>query len=261
MPNETHIMRGICSVAGPQWGCVTTDQLLALGLSRRQIEYMAERGFLIRLHRGVYVVGALSPAPEQRFAAAVLAGGKGAALMHTASAANFGLMVPRAVIEIAAPRKRRGDKTVRVHERRSVEITQHNGIPTTTVAQTLLDLAATNWPIDRLTQEAAAKGLIPLDELRAFAAQRRGAPGAARLAEAAGQPLVRSRLEARALRQLGAPIVNGEVGGDEVDLRWGDLVVELDHDQTHGSKWARERDQRKDARLKARGLTVKRFTV
>jgi very-short-patch-repair endonuclease len=60
---------------------------------------------------------------------------------------------------------------------------------------------------------------------------------------------------------LGAPIVNGEVGGDEVDLRWGDLVVELDHDQTHGSKWARERDQRKDARLKARGLTVKRFTV
>ena len=98
MPNETHIMRGIRSVAGPQWGCVTTAQLLALGLSRRRVEYMAKRGFLIRLHRGVYVVGTLSPAPEQRFAAAVLAGGKGAALMHTGAAGNFGLMVPRAVM-------------------------------------------------------------------------------------------------------------------------------------------------------------------
>jgi len=261
MPNETHIMCGIRSVAGPQWGCITTAQLLALGLSRRQIEYMAKRGLLIRVHRGVYVVGALSPAPEQRLAAAVLAGGKGAALMHTASAANFGLMVPRAVIEIAAPRKRRGDETVRVHERSHIEITQHNGIPTTTVAQTLLDLAATNWPIERLTQEAAARGLIPLDELRAFAARRRGARGATKLADAAGQPLIRSQMEARALRQLGAPEVNGKVGADEVDLRWGDLVVELDHDQTHGTKWARERDARKDQRLKARGLTVKRFTV
>ena len=37
---------------------------------------MAERGLLIRLHRGVYVLGALSPAPEQRWAAAVLAAGR-----------------------------------------------------------------------------------------------------------------------------------------------------------------------------------------
>jgi len=53
------------------------------------------------------------------------------------------------------------------------------------------------------------------------------------------------------------------VGGDEVDLYWPQegLVVEIDHDQTHGTKWARERDARKDQRLKARGLTVKRFTV
>jgi hypothetical protein len=165
------------------------------------------------------------------------------------------------VIHIAAPKKRRGDEIVRIHERRHIELTQHNGIPTTTVAQTLLDLAATNWPIDRLTQEAAARSLIPLDDLRAFAARRRGARGAAKLAAAAGQPLVRSRLEARALRELGVPTINGKVGGDEVDLRWGNLVVEIDHDQTHGTKWARERDARKDQRMRERGLTVKRFTV
>jgi very-short-patch-repair endonuclease len=261
MPNENHIMCGIRSVAARQWGAITVQQLLAVGLTRRQTEYMAQRGFLIRMHRGVYVLGALSPAPEQRWAAAVLAAGKGAALMHTAAAGNHGLLAPREVIEVAVPKRRRGDATLRVHERRRIEITRRNGIPTTTVAQTLLDLAATSWPIDRLTQEAAATGLVPLDDLRAFAAQRRGARGARKLAEAAGQPLIRSRMETRALRELGVPQVNSRIGMDEVDLRWGDLVVELDHDQTHGSKWARERDARKDQRMRERGLTVKRFTV
>jgi hypothetical protein len=207
----------------------------------------------------VYVLGALSPAPEQRWAAALLAAGKGAVLSHTAAAAHYGLLPPREVIEVAVPRRRRGDDIVRVHERKHIEITRHKGLPTTTVAQTLLDLAATHWPIDRLTQEAAAKGLIPLNDLRAFAANRRGAQGAATLAAAAGQPLIRSRMEYEALKKLGVPDVNSEVGIDEVDLRWGDLVVELDHDQTHGTKWARERDERKDQRLRERGITVRRF--
>jgi hypothetical protein len=100
------------------------------------------------MHRGVYVLGALSPAPEQRWAAALLAAGNGAALSHTAAEAHYGLLPPRDVIEVSAP--------------------------------------ATN--------------LVPLDDPRAFAAQRRGARGAARLAEAAGEPLTRSRIEARALR-------------------------------------------------------------
>lgn len=137
------------------------------------------------------------------------------------------------------------------------------GLKVTTVAQTLLDLAAASWPIDRLTQEAAASGLVPLDDLRAFAASRRGARGAAKLAEAAGQPLVRSRLEARALRELGVPEINARVGADEVDLVWREagVVVEIDHDQTHGTKWARQRDARKDQRLRERGVRVERFTV
>jgi len=266
MPNEMnpHGSKRAARLAGmaaPQWGCITAAQLVSLGFTRREIHGMVERGLLIRMHRGVYVLGALSPAPEQRWAAALLAAGKGAVLMHTAAAGNYELLQTREIIEVAVPKRRRGDDILRVHERRSIEITRHNGLPTTTVAQTLLDLAATNWPIDRLTQEAAAKGLIPLNDLRAFAAARRGARGAKRLAEAAGQPLVRSRMEARALKALGVPDVNTEVHGDEVDLRWGDLVIELDHDQTHGSKWARARDARKDQRMAKRGIEVHRFTA
>jgi Transcriptional regulator, AbiEi antitoxin len=261
MPNENHTMCRIRSVAARQWGCITVAQLLGAGLTRRQVEHMARRGLLVRLHRGVYVFGALSPAPEQGLAAAVLAAGKGAVLSHTAAASHYGLIEPRGVIEVSAPRRRRGDERMRIHERKRIDVTRHNGIPTTTVAQTLLDLAATNWPIERLTHEAAAGGLIPLNDLRTFAAQRRGARGAAKLADAAGRPLVRSRMEARALRQLGIPEVNGRIGTDEVDLRWGNLVVELDHDQTHGTKWARQRDARKDQRLKELGFEVRRFTV
>jgi hypothetical protein len=207
------------------------------------------------------VLGALSPAPEQRWAAALLAGGKGAVLSHTASAGNFGWIQPREIIEISAPRKRRGDENLTIHRRASIEVTRRNGLPTTTVAQTLLDLAATGWSIDRFTQEAAATGQVSLDDLRAFAAQRRGARGANRLAEAAGQPLVRSMLEADVLKRLGPPRVNEKVHGEEVDLSWPGVIVEIDHDQTHGSKWARERDARKDQRLEQLGVEVHRFTA
>jgi hypothetical protein len=261
MSNENHIMCGIRSLAARQWGCLTVEQLLAAGLTRRQVEWMVKRGHLIRMHRGVFVLGALSPAPEQRWAAALLAGGKGAVLSQTASAGNFGWIQPREIIEISAPRKRRGDERLIIHKRTSIEVTRRNGLPTTTVAQTLLDLAAAGWSIDRFTQEAAATGQISLDALRAFAAQRRGARGAKRLAEAAGQPLIRSRMEARALRELGPPNVNEKINGEEVDLAWPGLVIELDHDQTHGTKWARERDARKDQRLKEQGLEVHRFTA
>jgi very-short-patch-repair endonuclease len=70
-------------------------------------------------------------------------------------------------------------------------------------------------------------------------------------------------MEYEALRKLGTPEVNVKVGSDEADLHWPehDLVVELDHDQTHGTKWARERDARKDQRMKERGIKVERFMV
>jgi hypothetical protein len=248
-------------VAARQWGAITRLQLRGVGFSDDEIDGMVRRGLLIRVHRGVYVLGALSPAPEQRWAAALLAAGKGAVLSHTASAGNFGWIQPREIIEISAPRKRRGDEHLTIHRRASIEVTRRNGLPTTTVAQTLLDLAAAGWSIDRFTQEAAATGQVSLDDLRAFAAQRRGARGAKQLADAAGQPLVRSKLEADVLKRLGPPRVNEKVHGEEVDLSWTGLVVEIDHDQTHGSKWARERDARKDQRLKERGLEVRRFTA
>jgi hypothetical protein len=127
---------------------------------------------------------------------------------------------------------------LQVHRTRGqVEITHHNDLRVTTVPQTLLDLAATGWPIDRLTHEAAAGSLISLDALKTFAKDRRGARGATRLSKALGLPHTRS-------------------GWVDLHLPEYDLVVELDTEQTHGTPWAYERDRRRDELLRRRGKTV-----
>jgi hypothetical protein len=98
------------------------------------------------------------------------------------------------------------------------ELTHHKALRVTTIPQTLLDLAATGWPIDRLTHEAAAASLVSLDALKTFAANRRGARGAAKLNQALGLPHTRSGWERRFLRWL--KTLEG---------------IELDTEQTHGT--------------------------
>jgi hypothetical protein len=257
----------LARLAGDQWGNVTHSQMLSLGFSKGEIHWMAGRSLLQRMHRGVYAFGALSPAPEQRWAAALLAAGRGAALSHKSAAALWDLLPVREVIEVTAPAKRRGDDTLRVRVSSAKELTTHKAIRVTTIPQTLLDLAATGWPIDRLTHEAAAASLISLDALKAFALDRRGARGAAKLDHALGLPHTRSGWERRFLRWLRTldgiplPVTNDAIDGLTVDIHWPvhDLVVELDTEQTHGTPWAQERDRRRDERLGRRGKTVIRI--
>ncbi|MDX6658169.1 MAG: hypothetical protein QOH62_2962 [Solirubrobacteraceae bacterium] len=257
----------LAGLARLQWGNVAHRQLLSLGFSKDEIHSMVGRSLLHRMHRGVYAFGAPSPAPEQRWAAALLAAGDGAALSHKSAAALWGLVPVREVIEVTAPTKRRGDDTLRVHVSSAKALTHHKALRVTTIPQTLLDLAATGWPIDRLTHEAAAASLVSLDALKTFAANRRGARGAAKLNEALGLPHTRSGWERRFVRWLktldGIPMpgLNDVIDGLTVDLHWPDhdLVVELDTEQTHGTPWAQERDRRRDERLRHCGKTVIRI--
>jgi very-short-patch-repair endonuclease len=143
-------------------------------------------------------------------------------------------------------------------------VTTHNGLRITTPAQTLLDLAASNWPIDRMTHEFAAGGHVSLDDLRTFARNRRGEPGARALAKALSMPHTRSDWERRFLRWVTrldgvpAPITNDPIGPLTVDCHWRDhgLVIELDTDQTHGSAWKQRDDAERDALLDKRGIEV-----
>jgi hypothetical protein len=55
---------------------VTRRQLLAAGVSRREIGQRLATGALLQEHRGVYRVGHRAPSVEARYLAAVLACGE-----------------------------------------------------------------------------------------------------------------------------------------------------------------------------------------
>ena len=271
MPDENHAHGGFrqaraAEVAYRQWGNITRRQLLAIGFTAREIEGMVERGLLHRLHRGVYALGATSRAPEAKWAAALLAAGDESALGRTSAASFYGQLTVREVTEVVAPKQRRGDTTLRVYEAKRFDVIERRGLRVTTPTQTLLDLAAVGWPIDRMTHEFAASGLVSLSVLRTFAHDRRGEPGAGALANAAGLPHTRSERErafARWMRSLDIeqPILNDPIGHLTVDAHWRqhNLVIELDHEQTHGTAWARKTDEKRDAWLRRKGKEVWRI--
>lgn len=210
--------------------------------------------------------GPLLPAPEQLWMAALLAAGRGSALSHTSSAALRGLMAVRHVVEVKAPTQRRGDDTLHVRVGTG-QVETIRGLRVTTVSQTLLDLAAVGWPIERLVNDALGPSLVDLGELKAFALDHRGRKGSKALLNAVGLPHTRSAWERRFLKWvtnldgLPRPATNDKIDALTVDVHWPghDLVIELDTDQTHGTPWAKRRDARRDAYVRRRGKSVRRI--
>jgi hypothetical protein len=245
-------------VAARQWGNITTAQLRAIGFSSKEIHGMERRGLLHRLHRGVFAFGARNRAPEARWAAALLAAGEGSALSHTGAAGFYGQLPVREVVEVIAPVRRRGDERLKVHTTQRFDWVERRGIRVTTPAQTLLDLAAARWPIDRMTHDMAAASIVSLDDLRTFARNKRGEPGATALKKALALPHTRSNWEREFLRWIKSlpdipqPILNDSIDHLTVDVHWPGhgLVIELDTDQTHGTAWAQRNDEERDAWLR-----------
>jgi very-short-patch-repair endonuclease len=199
--------------------------------------------------------------------AAVLACGEGAMLSGLAAAFLLGAIKgkPRAP-EVTAPRVRqvKGVRTRRINLARA-EKTLWRGIPTTTPARTLVDLAP------RLPLDALARACHELDVRHGvrMTTVPTGVPGAAKLrAVMAGDaPALLSELERRfrrLLRDHGLPLpqVNRRQGAHYVDCRWADhrLTVELDSYRFHHSRHAWEADRERDRAARARGDTYRRYT-
>ena len=104
------------------------------------------RGWLRRIHRGVYLVGPLET-PHTSAMAAVLAVGDGALLSHYPAAVLWGLRPARAepmhVTVVAATSAADGFTVHRVAHLHPHDATRKHGIPVTSPARTLLDLATT----------------------------------------------------------------------------------------------------------------------
>ena len=157
------------------------------------------------MHRGVYAVGRRELSRHGRWIAAVLAVGDDAVLSHESAAALYGIAkVPTEPIHISTLSASRSRNGIKVHRRKELSATTtHNRIPTTTPAQTLIDLSAT-WPTTRLEaaiNEADQLDLIHPEQLRE-AAEKAGRQGARlrRLLDRQTFRMTESELERRFLR-------------------------------------------------------------
>jgi hypothetical protein len=172
----------IAALAKRQHGIVARGQLTDLGLGRGAIEHRVRCGRLHPLHRGVYAVGHRALRREAWWLATVLAAGPGAALSYRSAAELWGMRYgSRARVEVSVPRHRRSTARIEVHvvEMQPDEVTVHDGIPVTTPARTLLDLAAVVPPqhLKAAFEEAEVRRLTSPTSLDAWSRGIRSAEG------------------------------------------------------------------------------------
>ncbi|MDQ4040301.1 MAG: DUF559 domain-containing protein, partial [Actinomycetota bacterium] len=174
---------------------------------------------------------------------------------------------------------RRGRKaparTILHRVRNPFETAEVRGIPVTTVARTLLDLADVLPPqaLARAVHEAEVLRLLDLRKVEAELANANGRRGTRKLAAAIETPspgITRSVLEERfadliANSDLPRPRLNVHVEANgrlyEVDALWPDekVIVELDG-AAHQTRRAFHADRARDAALAAEGHVVIRLT-
>jgi very-short-patch-repair endonuclease len=251
----------IARIAARQHGVVSLAQLERAGIRRQGRSTRLRRGWLHRVHRGVFAVGHAGLSREGLWMAAVLAVGPGAALSHFSAGTLWGMLgsrdrgstrsveLPIHVTVSGASESRRG---IRVHRSRTLtpeKITVRLGIPVTTPARTLFDLRSVlgRRQFGAVLRQAEFLGL-PLDS-------------------SLEPDRTRSELEGKLLalcrrHRLPRPEVNVRIGSFTVDFLWRDrrLVVEVDGFRAHGTRSAFESDRARDVELRLLGYEVLRFT-
>jgi hypothetical protein len=255
-------------------GVVTRSQLLRSGVTAREIEHRLSTSRLLPVYRGVYRVGHRAPSTEARYLAAVRACGDGALLSGRPAGHLLGLLKgPAPPPEVTAPTERRVDGVVTRRSRRLQpgDAMTWRGIPVTTVARTLVDLAPVLAVDDlaRACHEAGARHGTTPGQVEAVLARRLNSPGATKLRQIlhGDVRVTLSKLEARFLArlreaELPLPQTNRPAGGRRVDCRWPErrLTVELDSYRYHHSRHAWEQDRRREREARARGDEFRRYT-
>lgn len=219
---------------------------------------------------------------RSRWMAAVLAAGPGALLSHRSAAALWGLRgQTRARIDVmvrGSTGRLRG--ALDIHDGNGLiacDATERDAIPCTTLARTLLDLAAVvdRRSLERAIDAAEEQREFDLTEVDRLLVRSRGRRGVRRLAAAleayAGPTTTRSEAEERLLRLIEAaglarprvndwiPLENGT--GYRPDFLWPErrLIVEVDGRSHHARRAAFRHDRRRDRRLALAGYETRRY--
>lgn len=243
-------------------------QLLRLGFSDEAIRHRIARKRLREIYRGVYAVGQLALTREGEWMAAVLACGRTAALSHDTATSLWRIAKrPTEPIHVSVLSQRRSREGIELHRRSELATTKRDGIPVTTPAQTLIDVA-TSPDIEQAIGEAVLKGLVNLKALRTAAAKA-GRPGAPlrRVIDRATFRVTQSELERAFLKlvaRAGLPLPETQTrfGKSRVDFYWPaiGLVVEADGGRFHASAAQQAEDRRRDQEHIRAGRTPLRLT-
>lgn len=213
--------------------------------------------------------------------AAVLAGGSAAAASHLAAGRLRDLPVPaRSYVDITVPGSGRSRPGIRFHHALLPpdELTEIAGIPTTTTARTLLDLAGILPPhrLEKVINEAEYRRLADVVPLKTLIERYPGRRGIAALRDilgslTLGEDRTESELEDAFTafldgRRIPRPRRNMPMVIDGRRLRpdcvWPEqrLIVELDGREAHLRRAAFESDRARDRRLLVAGWHVVRVT-
>lgn len=264
-----------------QRGVVAAWQLRAERCSRGAVEHAFER--MRQVHDGVYLSGHAPPTDWQSWKAATLT--TPTTVLSDWSAASFLGMRERADRQPTTVRRpgsggrllipprpgRIGSLMIRRSKTLDADTRVVDGIATTTVSRTLLNLIAQVRPetADRMVRDVLRLKLATVAELRAQVAVSRGDRGVARmrtsLDEYAPLPTHRGRSDAEILALailaaagVVAPLLNVVIAGFEADLVWPALryIIELDGPKYHQFPTL---DARKQARWESAGWRVARL--
>jgi Transcriptional regulator, AbiEi antitoxin len=263
-------------LAARQHGVVSTKQLEKLGYGKNSVAKAAKVGRLHRVHRGVYVVGHQRLTWHGRCMAAVLAASPSVA-SHLSAGWLWGLLQSQpGTLHVTCRQSRHAKRPFVTHtaDLARADLARRDGIPVTSLARTILDLAVdsrerTVGRFIRRADDDKTFDLRAMEDLLGRTKGHRGQPKVRAALEIYDDtaPFTRSDLEKRFLgvvREAGLPVpsMNCFVGGYEIDAYWADarFGVELDIFGTHGSRLSFEEDRERDDELLLAGIETTRVT-
>lgn len=278
---KPELWQAVCRLAETQHGLVSTRQLRQLGVSRKSVERAVTRGQLAWVRRRVLCVCGAPSSPWAPVAAACLALDGEAVASHRSAAALHGFagFLPEPVEITVFDRHPPRLSGVRAHHGGIVvadDLAVVKGIPATTPARTLVDLAGTvtRHRLERVLDDAERSGLARYHDVAACLDRlgTSGRSGARTLRMLlADRIAVESQLERTWLQRLqraGIPrpvtqhqlVVDGHVL--LVDFAWPDRRVGLEIDgwTPHRVRGAFDNDRRRDLLFRLAGWTVLRAT-
>lgn len=148
----------VAAMARRRQGLISGDELASLGIDGEALRWAVESRRLERRHRGIYALPGATACWRQRAWEHLLLAGPGALLSHASAAHVWGLdgfERPPWRFDVCVPRSRsaRSTRASRIHRSRTIpDARTTGGLPVTSVANTLVDLAGT---LDEATLEIA----------------------------------------------------------------------------------------------------------